>query len=60
MKLSKSEKMVIAVMQGEIATKSIYYKRTRDTKKSIYKAIQSLKDKGIIKMGSNSILEFVK
>lgn len=58
--MNKSEKTVLAVMRKELPTKAIYYAGTSTVRVSIEKAIESLKVKGVIKIGSEGILCFVK
>jgi hypothetical protein len=62
MKLTKSEETVLKVLKGELSYRFLNCgdQTTTRRKKNYENAIESLKQKGIIKKGNNDVLEIVK
>lgn len=61
--MTKSERMVLEVISGKRSYKDLYYYHDPDRhqrKKSIEKAIKSLKEKGLIEKGESNILRKVQ
>ena len=56
--MNKAEKMVLEVISGDRSYKDLYYRNPDkyQRKKSVEKAIESLKRKGLIEKGEDNLL----